>query len=228
MYLMGLISIILCLIYLPNDKITQNVPDKSAKTMEKTSSGKTGVFRANIVYIMAMFLLMSTFFIYPSSFALETASDGIIPQQYIAVIMAGMDFVAFCGGLLFVHVKKALGSGTRFLAPVFFLIGYLLLAVVGGWTGTVLGSVFVGFANGAGIPYIMSEASMRAGKTAATTVMPLISAALYLAQFISPVLTSIVTAVFGGAVLHLSYWFAIVFSVLFILCSALIPVKKAK
>ena len=53
---------------------------------------------------------------------------------------------------------------------------YLLLALLGGWTGTLFGSVFVGFANGAGIPYIMSEASMKAGKAAATTVMPLISA----------------------------------------------------
>ena len=134
------------------------------------------MFRVNIMYILAMFLLMSTFFIYPANFAMETVSEGIIPQNYIAVIMAGMDFVAFCGGLLFVRAKRLLGGKTKFLAPLCFLIGYLLLALLGGWTGTLLGSVFVGFANGAGIPYIMSEASMKAGKAAATTVMPLISA----------------------------------------------------
>ena len=74
------------------------------------------------------------------------------------------------------RAKRLLGGKTKFLAPLCFLIGYLLLALLGGWTGTLLGSVFVGFANGAGIPYIMSEASMKAGKEAATTVMPLISA----------------------------------------------------
>ena len=85
-YLMGLISIVLCLIYLPNDKITQE-GDK------KKTSGGAGVFRNNFLYILAMFLLMSTFFIYPANFAMETVSEGIIPQNYIAVIMAGMDFV---------------------------------------------------------------------------------------------------------------------------------------
>ena len=225
-YLMGLISIVLCLIYLPNDKITQDTGSKGKESQGQ--SGTAGIFRANIVYILAMFLLMSTFFIYPANFALETVSEGIIPQHYIAVIMAGMDFVAFCGGLLFVRAKLLLGAKTKFLAPLCFLIGYLLLGLLGGWAGTLLGSIFVGFANGAGIPYIMSEASMKAGKAAATTVMPLISAALYLAQFLSPVLMSAVTAVFGENVAHLPYYFAIVLAVLFILCSSLIPTGKEK
>ena len=226
-YLMGLVSIVLCLIYLPNDKITQDAPAK-AEDDGHDSLKSSGMFRANFVYILAMFLLMSTFFLYPANFALETVSEGVIPQRGIAVIMAGMDLVAFCGGLLFVCVKRLLGGRTKFLAPLFFLIGYLLLSLIGGWAGTLLGSVFVGFANGAGIPFLMSEASMKAGKGAATTVMPLISAALYLAQFLSPVLMSLVTAVFGGTVSHLPYWFAIVLSILFTLWSALIPVRKGK
>lgn len=221
-YLMGLISIVLCLIYLPNDKITQEGPaeEKSAK------GGTAGVFRDNIVYILAMFLLMSIFFIYPANFAMETVSEGIIPQNYIAVIMASMDFIAFLGGLLFVSAKKALGGNTKFLAPVCFLAGYLLLAAVCGWAGTLIGSVFIGFANGAGIPFIMTEASMKAGKAAATTVMPLISAALYLAQFVSPVLMSVVRAIFGEGAAHLPYWFAVVLAVLFVLWSSLIPTGK--
>lgn len=221
-YLMGLISIVLCLIYLPNDKITQEGPAEE----ESAKGGTAGVFRDNIVYILAMFLLMSIFFIYPANFAIETASEGIIPQNYIAVIMASMDFIAFLGGLLFVSAKKVLGGNTKFLAPVCFLAGYLLLAAVGGWTGTLIGSVFIGFANGAGIPFIMTEASMKAGKAAATTVMPLISAALYLAQFVSPVLMSVVRAVFGEGAAHLPYWFAVVLAVLFVLWSSLIPTGK--
>ena len=122
-----------------------------------------------------------------------------------------------------------MGSTTKSLVPLLFLTGYLLLALLGGWAGTLLGSLFAGFADGAGIPYIMSEASMKAGKAAATTVMPLISAALYLAQFLSPVLTSMVTAVFGGAASQLPYCcFTIVLSILFVFWSALIPTGKAK
>lgn len=224
-YLMGLISIVLCLIYLPNDKITQ-------RSVSKKESGQMGntanVFLNNFLYILAMFLLMSIFFIYPANFAMETVAEGVIPQHYIAVVMAGMDFVAFCGGLLFVRAKMLLGSQTKFLAPILFLAGYFLLGLIGGWGGTIIGSFLVGFANGAGIPFIMSEASMKAGKAAATTVMPLISAALYLAQFLSPVMMSLVTAVFGGAVIHLPYYFAVILSVLFIICSAMIPSGKGK
>lgn len=219
-YLLGLLSIILCLIFLPNDKIQS---EEAGEKEQKTG----GVFRENYVYIIAMFLLMTIFFIYPANFAMETVADGIIPQQYIAVIMAMMDFIAFFGGLLFVRMKILLKGSTRFLAPLLFLIGYLLLALVGGWIGTLAGSVCIGFANGAGIPFIISEVSLRAGKSAATTVMPLISAALYLAQFLSPVIMSGVTAALGGAIGHLPYWFAVILAALFCLWSTLISPSKA-
>ena len=220
-YLLGLLSIILCLIFLPNDKIASEGPAETKK--------KSSIFKENYTYMIAMFLLMTTFFIYPANFAMETAAEGLIPLKYVAVIMAMMDFIAFFGGLLFVSVKKICKSKTKFAAPLLFLCGYLLLAFVGGWFGTLAGSFCIGFANGAGIPYIISEASMKVGKSAVTTVMPLISAALYLAQFLSPVLMSAVTSVFGETTQHLPYYFASVLAALFCLWSALIPtVKSAK
>lgn len=133
-----------------------------------------------------MFLLMSAFFLYPANFALETSGDGVIGQQYIAAIMAGADLVALLGGLLFVRIQGVLRGGTKVFAPLLFLVGYLLLTFLGGWAGTLLGSACIGFANGAGIPFLISEAARRAGKDATTTVLPLLSAALYLAQFLSP------------------------------------------
>lgn len=200
--MMGLISIVLCLIFLPNDKI-------GGRSGEK---GK-GVLKEYYVFIVAIFLLMFTFFVYPSVFAIETAKEGIIPQGLIAIIMAGMDFIAFLGGLSFVHIKKAMGNMTKFVAPVLFFFGYLLLFVVGGWVGAIIGSIFIGFANGLGIPFIISSASQKAGKSAATTVMPLISMAMYLAQFVTPMILSIVGFVSPYAV-------AGVTAVLFVLWSS--------
>ncbi|MBQ2776696.1 MAG: MFS transporter [Peptococcaceae bacterium] len=211
-YLMGLISMVLCLIFLPNDNIGGGEEQESSM---KTSD----VLKQNYRYVGAMFLLMTTFFVYPTNFAMETVKEGLIPQQYIAVIMAGMDFVAFFGGMLFVKVKSTFGRNTRFVAPLLFLIGYMLLAIVGGWPGVLAGSVCIGFANGAGIPYIISEASMRVGRSAAVTVMPLISAALYLAQFLCPFFVSMAT-VLAGSVMHLPYWFGIVMAALFCAWSA--------
>ena len=214
-YLMGLLSILLCLVFLPNDSIAP--PAEAAVKRSET-------FRAYFPYIFAMFLLMSSFFLYPANFALETTAEGLIPQKLIAVIMAGMDLVAFLGGLLFVRCKLLLGRHMRLLAPALFLAGYLLLFLAGGWFGTLAGSVCVGFANGTGIPFLISQASLRAGRSAAATVMPLLSAALYLAQFLSPILMGAVSSLFGS-VEHLPYCFAALLSAAFLLWSWRLPAE---
>lgn len=229
-YLMGLISIVLCALFMPNDMI-QSDEESKADAPSSENAGRaltTGVvFRSNYVYIIAMFLEMSAFFIYPANFAMVTARAGEIPENLTAVIMALMDLIAFFGGMLFVKVKAAAGSKTKFVSPVLFLVGYVLLGIVGGWFGVLAGSMCVGFANGAGIPFIISEASKKMGRLAATTVMPLISAALYIAQFASPFIMSGVTSIAGDAV-NMPYYWGIVLSVAFCLWSAFIPAEGEK
>lgn len=209
-YLMGLISIVLCLIFLPNDRIG------GAAQPDETPRG--GVFRRNLTHIAAMFLLMSAFFVYPANFAIVTAAEGDIPMQLCAPVMAGLDLVAFLGGLLFVWVKRVSGRFAALVAPLMFLAGYCLLAFVGGTAGTLAGSALIGFANGVGIPYIISTASASEGRRAATTVMPLLSASMYLAQFVSPFLLSAVAAFAGGAA-RLPYYLAVALSALLCLIS---------
>ena len=215
-YLLGLLSILLCLCFLPSDHLSQ-----ASSETESTAHP----LRTYFVYIFAMFLLMSTFFLYPANFALETSSSGAVPTPYIAPSMAGADLVAFFGGLLFVRLKVLLRGHTRILAPLLFLLGYLFLLLPGGWTGTLLGSACIGFANGVGIPFLISEVSMRAGQAAATTVMPLLSAALYLAQFLSPILLQGVSILFSGLP-HLPYLFALALAAVFALWSLRVPTAK--
>lgn len=209
-YLMGLISIVLCLIFLPNDRI--------GGAAQPDEAPRGGVFRRNLTHIAAMFLLMSAFFVYPANFAIVTAAEGDIPMQLCAPVMAGLDLIAFLGGLLFVWVKRVSGRFAALVAPLMFLAGYCLLAFVGGTAGTLAGSALIGFANGVGIPYIISTASANEGRCAATTVMPLLSASMYLAQFVSPFLLSAVAAFAGGAA-RLPYYLAVALSTLLCLIS---------
>lgn len=209
-YLMGLISIGLCLMFLPNDRI--------GGAAQPDEAPRSGVFRRNLTHIAAMFLLMSAFFVYPANFAIVTAAEGDIPMQLCAPVMAGLDLVAFLGGLLFVWVKRVSGRFAALVAPLMFLAGYCLLAFVGGTAGTLAGSALIGFANGVGIPYIISTASANEGRRAATTVMPLLSASMYLAQFVSPFLLSAVAAFAGGAA-RLPYYLAVALSALLCLIS---------
>ena len=181
-YLLGLISIVLCIIWMPNDRIYS-----SSKKAQSSGSAKQYA-----PYIIVMFVLSFTFFVYPASFALECSSSGAISQNLIAPVMAMMDVFGFEGGLTFSSLSRRISKGARFIAPVLFIISYLLLGVTGGAFGVIAGSAFLGMANGIGVPFIMTSASAKAGRDAATTVMPLISAALYLAQFATPLILSAV------------------------------------
>lgn len=212
-YLLGLLSIVLCAVFLPSDNIAETETDAEKRkkcdgkafasenvlSEEKPkNSGITAIFKENYPFVIARFLLMTIFFIYPANYAMETAAEGQIPQKYVAAIMAWADFIAFFGGLAFVAIKRIFGRYMKFAAPVCFLTGYILLSLHEGFAGAIAGSFLIGLANGTGIPFIISAVSIKNGKTAATTVMPLISAALYLAQFLCPFLMSAVTSVFGA------------------------------
>jgi len=202
-YLMGLIGIVLCLLFLPNEYIGSREPETGAASAKKQK--KNSAFAEYYPFIIAMFLLMVTFFIFPCEFALETTKEGIIP-----------DIIAFLGGLSFVSVKKIAGKNTRIAAPLMFAAGYIFLAFIGGWTGALVGSVFVGFANGLGIPFLIATASKKAGRAAGSTVMPLLSAALYLAQFVTPMILSACESAFSGLnAAHLPYCAALGFALLF-------------
>ena len=225
-YLLGLISVVLCALFLPNERLNGN----KEKEADGAKSEKVSVLTSMKIYykyIVAMFLLMSCFFLYPANYAMETlAFDTMIPASLISVIMAFADVVAAVGGFLFFRIMKAAKGMTKVVSPVIFLLGFVFL-YLGGWVGTLLGSALVGFANGAGVPFVISQGSMKAGKTAASTVMPLVSAALYLSQFVSPFLMTGASAVLGNF-RHPAYLFGMVLSVLFLLWSLTIKVIVPK
>lgn len=221
-YLLGLISIVLCLFFLPNERLNKGGSDDKEEKVSTVTSIKT-YYR----YIIAMFLLMSCFFLYPANYAMETLQfDTMIPASLISVIMAFADVVAALGGFLFFRIMKTAKGMTKIVSPLIFLLGFLCLWL-GGWVGTLLGSALIGFANGAGVPFVISQGSMKAGKTAASTVMPLVSAALYLSQFVSPFLMTGASAVLGS-LRHPAYLFGMVLSVLFLLWSLTIQVIVPK
>ena len=74
------------------------------------------------------------------------------------------------------------------MAPLFFPVSFF----ASGGTLTLLlgGSALIGIANGIGGPYLNTIGSVKAGRDAATSVMPLLSAAHYLGQFLSLLIIS--------------------------------------
>ena len=108
--------------------------------------------------------------------------------------------------LIFCRLLKEEGQPDR--PPLFFVSG---LAACGGIACLLAGSALIGIANGIGVPYLNTIGSVKAGKEAATTVMPLLSAALYTGQFVSPLIVSPIASAAGtspyavGVVIALIY-----------------------
>ena len=196
-YLLGLIAIILVAAFLPNERL----------------SGRGGVslsllkrFHPSVV---GMFLVMILFFIYPTNFAL-TAS-GTLSEMGITLTMVGLDVVAFLVGLCFGFLMKRFAAQMKYIAPLGFAAGYLCLAVGDSLVWLLLGSAFIGIANGIGVPYLNTIGSVKAGKEAATTVMPLLSAALYLGQFLSPLIVSPAATATGTSPYVIAIFIAIIY-----------------
>ncbi|MDO5760735.1 MAG: MFS transporter [Bacteroidota bacterium] len=205
-YLFGLLSLIPVVLYLPNERITAsgNITMKSLLRFHPSVTG--------------MLLVMTIFFVFPTNFAIISSqlSYAYLTANHITFIMVGLDLVAFFVGLCFGSIMNTMPKYVKYLAPLLFLVGYVFYAYGNNTYTLVLGSLAIGFANGVAIPYLNTIASIKGGKDAATTVMPLISASLYLGQFISPIIVSSISkACFPASDVVAPYKVAIVFCVLF-------------
>ncbi len=186
-YLLGLIAVVLVVVYLPNEKIGGS-GGPSLRLIKR--------FHPSVI---GMFLVMTLFFIYPTRFAISAHIGTDLSNNTITLIMVGLDVVAFLIGLLFGKMMRSCRHGMKYFAPAGFIAGYLTLSLGSSLPLLLSGSAFIGIANGIGVPYLNTIASMKAGKEAASTVMPLLSAALYLGQFLSPfIVTPLGSLCFGS------------------------------
>ncbi len=186
-YLLGLVAVVLVLLYLPDERL-------------KGGSGPSlGLMKRFHPSVAGMFLVMVLFFIYPTRFALSAHAGTGLSNNAITFIMVGLDVVAFLVGLVFGKLMQGFRYGMKYVAPAGFIAGYLLLSLGSDLPLLLAGSAVIGIANGIGVPYLNTIASMKAGKEAASTVMPLLSAALYLGQFLSPLVVTPLGALCFGA-----------------------------
>ena len=123
--------------------------------------------------VIGMLLLMMIFFVFPTNFAIIAHQQTSLSNEAITMIMVGLDVVAFFVGLVFGPLMHWFRQPVKYFAPLFFLLGYAVY-LVPSVTMILLGSAFIGIANGVGIPYLNTIASIKGGKNSATTVMPAI------------------------------------------------------
>ena len=207
-YLLGLIALAMVWLWLPDEQLgsanKRGVPFQPRQLLKFHPS------------VIGMLLLMMIFFIFPTNFAVVANQQLGLRTELITIIMVGLDVVAFFVGMVFGGVMNSFRQSVKYFAPIFFLLGYAAY-LVPDVLMVVLGSACIGVANGVGVPYLNTIASIKGGKNSATTVMPLLSAALYLGQFVSPIVVTPASRIlFGQADLTGPYKVGIVLCLLFL------------
>lgn len=207
-YLLGLIALAMVWLWLPDEQLgsanKRGVPFQPRQLLKFHPS------------VIGMLLLMMIFFIFPTNFAVVANQQLGLRTELITIIMVGLDVVAFFVGMVFGGVMNSFRQSVKYFAPIFFLLGYAAY-LVPDVLMVVLGSACIGVANGVGVPYLNTIASIKGGKNSATTVMPLLSAALYLGQFVSPIVVTPASRIlFGQADLTGPYKVGIVLCLIFL------------
>lgn len=205
-YLLGLVAIVLVLKYLPEEHLNSS---------GRISVKLLGKYHGSVV---SLFLLMIVFFVYPTNFAVSASRLTTLSPNVITVIMVSLDFVACLAGLVFGSLMKRMPKMMKYLSPLLFACAYLLMGLCPEVLALALGSAIIGVATGVGLPYLNTVASFKGGKDAAATVMPLMSAALYLGQFVSPLIVLPVgNVLFGGTDATAPFKTAAIFATVFLL-----------
>ena len=207
-YLLGLIALVMVWLWLPDAQLgsanKRGVPFQPRQLLK---------FHPSVV---GMLLLMMIFFIFPTNFAIIASQQTALSSEAVTMIMVGLDVVAFFVGLVFGGLMSHFRQGIKYFAPVFFLVGYASY-LIPSIMAAIIGSAFIGIANGVGVPYLNTIASIKGGKNSATTVMPLLSAALYLGQFVSPLVVMPLSRMFfGTADITAPYKVGILLSIVFL------------
>ena len=206
-YILGLIALVMVLAWLPNEQLSSH--DKQGNAFEPRHLLK---FHPSVI---GMLLLMMIFFIFPTNFAIITSEQTSFSNHVITIIMVGLDMVAFFVGLGFGRLMKAFRTVIKYFAPIGFILGYGLY-LLGDVASIIAGSALIGIATGVGVPYLNTIASIKGGKNSTTTVMPLLSAALYLGQFISPIIVMPLSRIIAPGTLTGPYLAGVILSVLFL------------
>ena len=209
-YLLGVFAIVMVVRYLPDEHLgsanKRGIPFQPRQLLKFHPS------------VNGMLLLMMIFFIYPTNFAITAHEQMGLGLHTTTLIMVGLDLIAFFAGLVFGQLMQIFRTSIKYFAPLFFLVGYLCFTLAHGILLLLVGAVFTGVANGVGVPYLNTIASIKGGRNSATTVMPLLSASLYLGQFLSPVIvTPLAKIVFGDSDVAGAYKIGIVLCVIFLI-----------
>lgn len=207
-YLIGLIAVVMVWLWLPDAQL--------GNSHERGTTFRPRQLLKFHPSVTGMLLLMILFFIFPTNFAIIASKQTSLSSNAITMIMVGLDVVAFFVGLAFGGLMRKFRMVVKYIAPLSFIVGYASYTH-GSLPMILIGSTLVGIATGVGVPYLNTIASIKGGRDSVSTVMPLLSAALYLGQFVSPLIVMPMSKCLFGDDITGPYKVGCILSVVFLL-----------
>ncbi len=205
-YLLGIGSFIAVLMYLPDTKMKAS---ENKFTMNSILKDK--------FYYSAMFLTMIIFYIFITDFSMISAKEHLFEAKHTGIFMSVLTVVAFLAGMLYDRIERMFKTATIYLATSSFLVGYIVLATKSSLMMIITALSLLGFALGVIIPYLNAELLSRLPKSEATSAMAIMSAVMYLGQFVSPLMSQVLRDVLGIEMIRFPYFFGIVISAILLI-----------
>ena len=226
-YILGLIVAVMVVKWLPNEqlhpgraykeeakKVEPGISDQQAYELSH-DIGTWVMMRRFHPSLVGMLLCTITFFVFVSNFAMVEGAT--FSMFEVTCIMVGSDLIAAITGMMFGRVMGLMPVQTKYLSPLFFIVGFSMLAFIPSPLVAIIATAIIGMGNGIGVPYLNTIASIKGGRNSVTTIMPLISAALFLGQFVSPIIVGALAAAIFPDNMRGAYDVAIIMAVIYLL-----------
>ena len=201
-YLIGLIAAILVVTTLPKTKL-----ETSQSSFSKVE------LVDGLYYFAAMFMTMVTFYIFTTNFAIISITESLVDSKFIGTIMSLQTLAAFIIGMSYSTIEKILGNSIKYVGSVTLTFGFVLLATQSHIILISIGLLVIGSGIGLLVPYLNTNLLSHSKFKNATITMAYMSAFMYLGQFMSPLLTQVLSSLFTEDWIRFPYFFGIATSI---------------
>jgi MFS family permease len=216
-YLLGLFVVILVIIVLPKAEMSKTKRSIDIKSIRKIAP-----------YVFAMFITMVIFYTVPSNFSIIVTKKNLIPTSFIGLLMSVQNITSFIIGLALSFIVKKVGRYSKYFASGMLALGLFSLSSTDHIITIVFGLFALGVGLGIMVPILNAQVSLHVDKEKMTSAMAIMSAMLYLGQFLSPILIDGVQSLFHLQGLQMPFYLAMILSIAFMISFVKIPISVAK
>jgi MFS family permease len=215
-YLLGLVILIMVIRVLPKEK----------KSSAKSSFDMKSI-RKILPYGIAMFLTMIVFYAVPANFSMVMTQENLVPTSFVGVLMSVQNITSFIIGLAVSVIISKLGRFAKYFAPGTLALGFFSLTFSGSIAAAVLGLFLIGVGLGIMVPLLFSQISFHMDKEKMTSAMSIMSAMMYLGQFLSPILIDGIQSQLGLTGLQTPFYIAMVLAVVLLVVLIWVPIYSS-